>query len=81
MTDSTHTCAVCDRRIPPRLLMCWPHWQQVPKDTQRAVVKAWGDLNWGSTRQTPAALASYAKARQAAIDAVRPATTTTGEPT
>ena len=50
MTEPSHTCAVCTRRIPTRLLMCWPHWQQVPRDAQRAVVKAYGDLMFGARR-------------------------------
>ena len=86
MTEPSHTCAVCARRIPARLLMCWPHWQQVPRDAQRAVVKAYGDLMFGTRRQTPEAFVTYMAARKAAIDALRPnkdaapMPTTTGEP-
>jgi hypothetical protein len=78
----THTCAVCTKRISPRMLMCWPHWQMVPEDLRRAVTKSWSDLNFGSFRNTKGALGVYMAARQAAIYAVQPTapTTPTGEP-
>ena len=34
-----HTCHVnrCDKRVPPRMLMCRAHWRLVPPVMQRAV--------------------------------------------
>ena len=39
----THKCPVdnCDKQIPSHILMCSPHWQQVPPSLQRQVYAHW----------------------------------------
>lgn len=34
------TCAVCGRKVAAGMLMCRPHWQQVPRALQRDVYAA-----------------------------------------
>ena len=75
---SKHRCACCDRMVEQRLLMCFPHWRQVPADLQQRVNRAWFALNWGSFRNTSSARQDYLNARQAAIEAVKATATTTG---
>jgi hypothetical protein len=83
MVDPVHTCAVCPRAIQRGLLMCARHWRMVPAAIQADVYrtyKAWGKAPLAGSL---ALRREYLKARQAAIDAVKPTapTPTTGEPT
>jgi hypothetical protein len=36
----------CHERVPDHMLMCYVHWQQVPKHLQRRVYRAY-DHGWG----------------------------------
>ena len=38
-----HVChaIACDAPVPPKLLMCLPHWKMVPWGTQRALLAAY----------------------------------------
>lgn len=38
-----HVCHArsCNKKIPPKLLMCLPHWKMVPADLQRRVWAAY----------------------------------------
>ena len=60
-----HTCPAtgCKQQIGKQLLMCRPHWHQVPYLLRRDVVAAW---NFGDGAGTDALLA----AQQAAIGAL-----------
>lgn len=57
-----HKCPVdgCEAKVPHEILMCYPHWKQVPKDLQYHVNKTWrsGDA------------AKYLEARAASVAAV-----------
>lgn len=65
---SDHTCHAkgCKKVVPPRLLMCLPHWRKVPADLQARV--------WATYRPGQEVLKDptpeYLEAAQAAIDAV-----------
>ena len=43
MPQDTHVCPVadCTLQVEKNLLMCPPHWRQVPLPIQRAVTAAW----------------------------------------
>lgn len=74
-------CVICSREISPQYFMCAPHWRQVPLDLQRKVWRTW--RAWDTCDHLPKTmrlerLEEYRTARQAAIDAVKPATTTNG---
>lgn len=66
MSDTRHKCPVdvCTTRVPYEKLMCFEHWKQVPGELQRAVTITWNRCGGDFTEP------DYAKARQAAIDAV-----------
>lgn len=73
---TTHPCAVCNRRVPWRLLMCGDHWRLVPADQQLAVYRTWARVNHtkGMNRVHMQNLFdAYEKARDAAIAAARAA--------
>jgi len=53
-----HRCAVCDRWVPIRLLMCGEHWRLVPADLQLAVYRTWNALSRAAHRM------SYARCRR-----------------
>ena len=40
---TTHKCPVdnCNKQIPSHILMCTPHWYQVPSSLQRQVYAHW----------------------------------------
>ena len=65
---SEHTCHArgCTKPVPPRMLMCYPHWRMVPKALQRAV---WATYRPGQER-TKDPSPEYLDAAGAAIDAV-----------
>lgn len=65
-SQSKHECAVpgCGELIPTCLLMCAPHWRQVPKPLQIKVLNTWRDFNCAGNA------AAYFAARKAAIDSV-----------
>jgi hypothetical protein len=60
--QSRHECAVdgCGELISRQLLMCAPHWRQVPKPLQNRVYNTWRG----------GGAAEYLAAREAAIDSV-----------
>ena len=68
MPKTEHLCHAkdCDEEVPPRMLMCYPHWRMVPKKLQAAVWDAY--VPGQEIRKTPSR--SYVKAAQEAIDAV-----------
>lgn len=65
---TAHTCHAegCDKAVPPRLLMCRPHWQMVPYGLQLDV---WANYEPGQERRKDPT-DDYLDAAQAAIDAV-----------
>lgn len=65
---SEHLCHAtnCTKRVPPRLLMCAPHWRMVPKPLQDAV---WDTYVPGQERRMDPT-GEYLDAAFAAIDAV-----------
>lgn len=73
MTDPNYTCAVCPKTVWRGDLMCYSHWYQVPIDARRRYRETLGNLKYGIGRNTAAARAEFLVARQAAIDAVKPA--------
>ena len=65
---SNHTCHAkqCSKEVPPELLMCGPHWRQVPPNLKRAV---WDNYVSGQeVRKDPTD--EYLAAALEAIDAV-----------
>ena len=40
-----HTCHIptCPTLVPPRMLMCWPHWKRVPSLLRRMVYATYRD--------------------------------------
>ena len=66
-----HTCHArgCDRRVPPRMLMCFSHWRMVPRDLQREV---WATYQPGQERLdgTADVTIRYVDAAQAAVAVV-----------
>lgn len=65
---AAHLCHAkgCDVSVPPRMLMCRPHWRMVPRPLQDAV---WDEYQPGQeNRKDPTD--DYLAAAQAAIDAV-----------
>lgn len=65
---SAHTCHAegCDKVVPPRLLMCAPHWRRVPRVLQGAVWAAY--VPGQESRKDPTG--EYLEAARAAIEAV-----------
>lgn len=65
---SEHTCHAtgCEKRVPPRMLMCGKHWRMVPKPQQDAV---WATYRPGQER-TKDPSREYLIAARAAINAV-----------
>ncbi len=57
----------CGKRVPPRLLMCAPHWRMVPKPIQREVWNAYVVGQEITKTPTPA----YLDVMDRAIEAVR----------
>jgi hypothetical protein len=56
----------CDKRVPPRLLMCLPHWRMVPHKLKKAVLATYRpgqEIDKRPTRE-------YLDAATAAIEAV-----------
>lgn len=66
MSDARHKCPAngCTTMVPYHLLMCSAHWARVPAELQRVVYSTWNRCGGDFTEP------EYAKARQAAIDAV-----------
>ena len=65
----SHRCHAigCETRVPPRLLMCAPHWRMVPRELQRQVWATYRDGLEIDKAPSP----KYLDAQQAAIAAVR----------
>lgn len=63
-----HTCAVCPKPIPGRILMCPKHWHLVPEADQVAIKHTWRRSQLPGARQST--VRAYRKARDAAIAAV-----------
>lgn len=65
---SRHLCHAigCERVVPPRMLMCAPHWRMVPLGMQRAV---WRTYRPGQERMKDPSSA-YLDAAMAAVNAV-----------
>ncbi len=63
-----HTCHVpgCERRVPPKLLMCTSHWHMVPQKLRNAV---WNTYREGQ-EVDKAPSREYLTAAQAAIRSV-----------
>jgi hypothetical protein len=55
--------------VPPRLLMCSPHWRMVPPTVQRAVLRNYRPGQERDKRPTPAYLAAAALAVRCVADA------------
>lgn len=64
----THTCHAkgCDAAVPPRMLMCYPHWKMVPKMLQAAI---WATYRPGQERDKRPSEA-YMEAQRRAVHAV-----------
>jgi len=63
-----HTCHAegCTKTVPPRMLMCLPHWRMVPRELQRQV---WDTYVPGQeVRKDPTR--EYLEAHRAAVAAV-----------
>lgn len=58
----------CQVSVPPRMLMCKPHWSRVPAELQRAVWREYTPGQEMSKDPTPA----YLEAARAAIESVPP---------
>lgn len=65
---SIHLCHArdCARAVPPRLLMCKPHWRMVPAELQRRV---WATYRRGQEVDKRPSMA-YLDAANAAVKAV-----------
>lgn len=50
----------CERAVPPRLLMCAPHWRQVPGNLQRLIWRSY--VKGQEIRKDPTALYLVAQA-------------------
>lgn len=63
--DGKHDCPIdgCAERLPPRILMCKPHWKMLPRDLQQRVYATWENGLGIATDE-------YAEARSAATAAV-----------
>lgn len=66
---NAHACraAGCATRVPPRMLMCRPHWAMVPPALKRAVLAAYRP---GQERLDPRPSPEYIAAHKAAVNAV-----------
>jgi hypothetical protein len=58
---------MCDREVPPKLLMCLKHWRMVPQDIQRLVWRYYRPGQEIDKRPT----AKYLEVMAMAITAVR----------
>jgi hypothetical protein len=69
--ESEHTCHAegCERRVPPKMLMCARHWRMVPRVIQRDV---WAQYQPGQERMdgTAGVTHDYLDAARAAVEAV-----------
>jgi hypothetical protein len=65
---SAHKCHArgCEKTVPPRMLMCLPHWRAVPRQLQAAV---WATYRPGQERDKDPS-PEYLDAARAAIEAV-----------
>ena len=63
-----HTCHAlgCNVAVPPKMLMCLPHWRMVPRDLQKAVWREYVPGQEIRKDPTPA----YMAVQAAAVDAV-----------
>lgn len=68
MSAPVHHCHAdgCDTAVPPRMLMCKPHWRMVPSSLKDAV---WAEYTPGQERRKDPTR-DYLTAAQAAVDAV-----------
>ena len=65
-------CPVCSAKIPDHKLLCWPHWDLVPKNLQDQVLGLWKtSLSGANPSIRHLAAEEYRKARAAAIAAAR----------
>lgn len=65
-------CPICTAKIPDHKLMCWPHWDMVPKLQQDQVLGLWKTMLRGANPSIKRlALQEYRKTRDAAIAAVK----------
>ncbi|ACO33299.1 MULTISPECIES: hypothetical protein [Acidobacterium] len=66
MSTRMHECAApgCRMRIFERFLMCYRHWNLVPRDLQQLVTSRWENMQYGMSPRL------YLIARQQAIIAV-----------
>lgn len=65
-------CPICTAKIPEHKLMCWPHWDMVPKLLQDQVIGICKTMLRGANPSIRRlAVQEYRKAREAAIAAVR----------
>lgn len=67
-----HTCHAegCEKRVPPRLLMCGPHWRMVPYGLKLAV---WASYEKGQEKldgSAPLPSEEYLEAAREAIESV-----------
>lgn len=69
--DGAHTCHAegCDKKIPPALLMCKPHWALVPKVLQTRIWRHFRPGQENDKRPTR----EYVEALHACVVAVREA--------
>jgi hypothetical protein len=60
---TSHKCPLegCSKQVPHHILMCYPHWKQVPPEIQKRVNRTW--------REGP--VEAYLQAREAAIRSVQ----------
>ena len=68
-----HVCHVygCDVPVPPRMLMCRPHWAQVPREMQDAVYSTFNPQQ--CKRRGPIPTREWLKAARAALTHVEQA--------
>ncbi len=65
-------CPFCPAKIPAHKLMCWTHWDMVPKNLQDQVLALWRTTLRGRTAPIRhMAMEEYRKARDEAIAAVK----------
>lgn len=61
-----HTCHAvgCERRVPPRMFMCRPHWSRLPQENRKAI---WATYNRGQERRKDPSLAYRIAAENARL--------------
>ena len=65
-------CPICTAKIPDHKLLCWPHWDLVPKDLQEKVLGLWKTaLRGANSSIRHMAMEEYRVARAEAIAAVK----------